>query len=358
VQESIEKLAKKQVKVTCEVIPNKISYEYMFINDREVLVQFIEVEMNVEYQNNGYQFIAKIEHHGKRNIVCKVVNEDIPLKYYSVDSICEHCNKIRKRNETYLVKNLKDGSYKQVGKSCLESYTSLDIESIVMIMNLYTISNKPREDYCEDSFYNELCGSMSHDSYNLDIDYIKQVMFGEVLSNGYDKENTKKRISDKLCDRVKVDYRKEIESIDRFASELEYKTRNEYLINCINAWFSQSSKHMNLLASFIAYYLKELESIKQNQDTKYVGSVGDRIEVYVASARVLFTNYGFRVAYNTYTNDTYVYKILDKEGNCFVWETSQEVKENQTIRATIKAHKEYKGEKQTIITRGKMICKD
>lgn len=68
----------------------------------------------------------------------------------------------------------------------------------------------------------------------------------------------------------------------------------------------------------------------------------------------------------------HVYTLADSEGNCFVWKTAKlieqeteledgeivstcaEVGDKVTMRATVKEHSEYRGVKQTVITRPKV----
>ena len=49
---------------------------------------------------------------------------------------------------------------------------------------------------------------------------------------------------------------------------------------------------------------------------------------------------------------TYIYKIVDIDGNIYTWKTSGGIAEETTeIVGTVKAHNEYRGTKQTELTR-------
>ena len=51
---------------------------------------------------------------------------------------------------------------------------------------------------------------------------------------------------------------------------------------------------------------------------------------------------------------TKLYKITDEAGNIFTWKTSSWVEDGiKTIKGTVKAHNDYKGTKQTELTRCK-----
>ena len=103
--------------------------------------------------------------------------------------------------------------------------------------------------------------------------------------------------------------------------------------------------------------------------SKHVGNIGDKINmdvIYIGSA-------WFEVpSFNGFGMDTkFVHTFADENGNKFVWKTSNSVgrwvgdadeqywetfQEGETVhlRGTIKAHDEYKDEKQTILTRCKL----
>lgn len=79
---------------------------------------------------------------------------------------------------------------------------------------------------------------------------------------------------------------------------------------------------------------------------KFVGNIGDRIEIEVVVERTipLETDYGHST----------MHFLRDTDGNLFVWTTTAKnwaVGSAHHIRGTIKAHRKYKGENQTILTR-------
>lgn len=100
--------------------------------------------------------------------------------------------------------------------------------------------------------------------------------------------------------------------------------------------------------------------------SQYVGNVGDKLNIevtYVGSAH-------FKVkSFSGYGEDTmYVHNFKDADGNKLIWKTSRSLGvwldngdwvhwENGqacTLKGAIKEHKEYKDEKQTVLTRCKV----
>lgn len=86
--------------------------------------------------------------------------------------------------------------------------------------------------------------------------------------------------------------------------------------------------------------------------SKHIGQPKDKIEVEVTLSKVtgFSSNYG-------YTN---IYIFEDADKNILTWTTSKDMEnweegQQLTIKATIKAHEEYRGEKQTSILRVKQI---
>lgn len=88
--------------------------------------------------------------------------------------------------------------------------------------------------------------------------------------------------------------------------------------------------------------------------SEFVGEIGDKVEM-----RLTFTAYYTFETHYTYNGEvSYIYKFADENGNTIVWKTGKpmELKEGTeyTVKGTIKAHSEYKGDKQTVLTRCKI----
>lgn len=107
--------------------------------------------------------------------------------------------------------------------------------------------------------------------------------------------------------------------------------------------------------SEVAEYIREQKAYHAPKtDSEYVGEVGDKVE-WTLTFKDYFT---FETHY-TYTGEiNFIYKFADKDGNTIVWKTGKalEMEEGKeyTVKGTIKAHNEYKGDKQTVLTRCKI----
>ena len=95
--------------------------------------------------------------------------------------------------------------------------------------------------------------------------------------------------------------------------------------------------------------------------SQHVGSVGDRIDLDVTCDRMgSFEQRSFR---GFGTDTVYVYTFRDQAGNAIVWKTQSYLGDFSSdkkahLTATVKEHDEYRDERQTIVTRAKVLFPD
>jgi hypothetical protein len=131
------------------------------------------------------------------------------------------------------------------------------------------------------------------------------------------------------------------------ACSLEYTTyRNLGILTSLFPTFNRD----------IEYQAEKAEQEKQRalkqaseQKSMHIGTVGERIEINVKSFECVTsweTQYGY----------TRIYKIVDVQGNVYTWKTSNFIDDENIIKVkgTVKSHNEYRGIKQTEITRCKI----
>lgn len=101
-------------------------------------------------------------------------------------------------------------------------------------------------------------------------------------------------------------------------------------------------------------WLKEDHLVKQAVEaliyddgtSEHVGSIGERLELNLVVQRAISLD-------NSYGHST-MHLMRDEDGNLFVWTTASKCwaeGSEHHIRGTVKDHRLYKGEKQTILTR-------
>lgn len=71
----------------------------------------------------GWTFAATVQHSHQLPIVRKAGEFEIPQRYYTVDAtLCEQCGVRRDRVDTYIVKNVDNEEFKIVGSNCLKDF--------------------------------------------------------------------------------------------------------------------------------------------------------------------------------------------------------------------------------------------
>lgn len=126
-------------------------------------------------------------------------------------------------------------------------------------------------------------------------------------------------------------------SIDQIAE----KDENTYVWELFEDWH-------------ILQTIKELKDAHAPKtDSEYVGEVGKKVELNAEYVKC----YMFETHY-TYSGElNFIYKFVTN-GNTLTWKTGKnlDLEEGATysIKGTIKEHKEYKGDKQTVLTRCKI----
>ena len=358
------------------------------------------VEVDGVYVINGWQFVGTVEFTENGNIIRLADSSfegKIPVKYLHTPKICEHCGKIRNRKDTYLIYNVDSGEFKQVGSTCLLDYTKgLDANECASIMACLDKVAELNDFDCDDeSFFGN---GFDSTSFGFDRKDVLPLVYAYVSKYGYERmfegkgtaqdvricvlgdwnylgEEMAKFYSDRYNSLV-MPSEDDMKAIDDYAKE-HLEDVNNYMRNASLSWLKGIIEYRDfgLISSFVATYQKEmnknrLQALQNvNGANTHVANVGDRITIKVASLRCLWSN-TIEIAWHTYVS-TFLYEIKDEEGHTFIWKSSNnlEIKHQQEyeymdnefihvkpteIVATVKEHSEYKGTKQTVLTRGKV----
>lgn len=372
-EKKLARIAKKCEKYGCAFTYEKVGEEMKTITTEEgekVTSKFIVVEVEGTAVVNNWKFIGSVEHTEAGNIIEKVVSDiEVPERYYTTAPICEHCNSKRTRKNTYIVMNTETGEFKQVGKSCLKDFTcGLSAEMAAQYIELLETMTE---------FEAPMPGC--HITHYLETRTVLQYCAETIRHLGYVKADLEKRgdsTKDKVRDFLFVDtmvYGKleakaemlkigfdadSAEAIELTDKALEWlatqEESNNYMHNLKTACAIDyvTIDKIGLLASLFPTYNRELEyqkakaeEAKVNASSQFVGEVGQKVEFKIASAKVV-------AGWSTQFGYTSIYKIVDEEGNIYTWKTTGGIPEEVTvIKGTVKAHNEYRGIKQTELTR-------
>jgi len=358
----IDKLAKRAEKLglqgpeveECGSEVVKIANDIGFDNYVEMVT--INIDFGEEIIIKGWQFLCAIEHLPQGNIVKGYANVD--TKWRTAEPNCEHCNTNRQRNNTYVLVNEK-GKVIQVGSTCLKDFTGhKDAEAIAeYAAHLHEfIGSEVEEEYDPDKSYS---------SHLLKIkDYLSYVAMS-ARNNGYVSRRKSEELglavistADdamlEMCSKSKNKPTEEdcllADKVVDFVKNLDAKNDFEHNLTVIFSTPYMNDRHAGYVAGAMGAYIRNLEMKTKNAGSEYVGEVKER-KVFTLTVKAVKPIDGF---YGV----TYLYKFADENGNTFVWFSSKEqgfeIDSTYTVKATIKEHKEYNGEKQTYITRGKV----
>lgn len=379
---NMERLEKKltRIKNKCEKYGIEFAYnkvgEIIKETDTEgEFIKYIEIEVDGTAVINGWRFIATIEHKSGVNVVRQYDNSvDIPSKFYTSPATCEHCNSARNRKDTYLVLNEESGEIKQVGKSCLLDYTSgLSAQNVAAFMEGFEL-----EDYFEPMgpSFRHFLEVREYLPYAIETTRI----FGFVPSSSV--FSTKNQIEE--CRRIyKGDVRKHdeetlkmmeigkfnpdseevaamVEDIILWAKSVDRENCSNYMLN-VNAIFQSDYaeyRDKGFLASVPNSYNNYVESQQKKQEEEkkraainntFIGKIGDKVSLKVKECKAV-------TSYSTQFGVTIIYRFLAEDDNVIIWKTSVgfETENVKEVSGRVKAHNEYNGEKQTVLTRCKV----
>lgn len=341
-------------------------------NGNEYTARFILVEAEGTAVMNNWEFVASVEHTKNGNIFTGVQGIEVPERYYTGNPVCEHCNSNRYRKYTYIVRNKETGEFKQVGKSCLKDFThGMSAEVVTRYTSLFDtlIEGEAPDPGCHAEHY------LLKEEY---LAYVAETIrnFGYIRVN--DGRSTASRAMDyyqaargiaptkqyleQLQDEMEsVNFDIEsTETVQMVKDAIEWvKCQNEdsnYIHNLKTACSLEyvTYKNFGLLASLFPAYNRDLKKVAKRKaifdaesGSEYVGEVKDRITIKVRSVKCVTsweTDYGI----------TRIYKIIGEDGNVYTWKTGKFIGEevsNMLITGTVKAHTEFRGIKQTELTR-------
>ncbi len=318
------------------------------------------IEINIDsdiIRKDGYTVIAQIEAIDNGQNIVKMLDDSKPEQaWYTAKLFCEHCGTARVKRFAYIVKD-EAGSFKMVGKTCLKDYCGIDPKLIAM--------NQEIGDLIENEYGIDDYDFGSHGEYAFDVlkavaianDIVKQ--FGYVKS--CEDNSTKTQLMIEVGKTEPSEESKKLaEEMKDYYSRIDYRDLTDFQCNIKNLLQSGYTRIRNL--GYIAYapvdYLRMKEQQEREQlrneakgNSEYVGNVGDKLTVDVKESKLI-------TSWQTVYGMTFLYKFLTADNNVLVWKASKSYEgEPKRITGTVKDHKEYDGEKQTILTRCKITEK-
>lgn len=373
VQHKIQKLNRRAVKLGLQPLELRVlGEEYQKHPEREgFLLKYLFVELVGEAPKvAGWEFVAAIDHLEAGNIVRVLVDEQLPAHYRTALPTCEHCNRKRSRQSTFALRN-ELGEWKQVGRTCLKDFLGHD--ATLAIIKAGFLSSAMEAMGGGDP-------SGRHPLTHVELQrYLSAVaaairQYGWVASGRQDVvENMRMPTCQRALNGLLRSNRDEVlvieeqdESLARVALQtvtqhLAGKTalgNYEHNIQVIASSPTLALKSKGYAASILPFYHRLTATAKPKADvpvSNYIGDVGKRSEFKLKLERVVTlpaTGFG----------PSYLLRFVDTAGNAAVWFTgaarnNYEEGQEYTLAATVKKQEEFRGVKQTTLTRCKEVTK-
>jgi hypothetical protein len=323
---------------------------------------------------NGWQFAATLVHDENGNTIRRTVNFDDAIDlaaYRTADpSNCDHCGLDRRRTDTFVVYNADEEKTMQVGRQCLKDFLGYNdpmavarhLERIQEFMN--KIESDEENEYTQrgpalegtEFFLSHVAcmirefGWVSKSNARWDEQPTAAAAFYNIMD--YGKTNKYGApIFKTITDEDKATAKAALaHGREKFSKDSDNEFEYNMAVNLAGDYFNERNK------GFVAYavqaYLKDtqeqIEREKSNETpSEWVGTIGER-QVFngltVTAVTAIESNFGF--------SDLHMF--VDADGNKFKWFSSSKVLkvgETYNLKATVKKHDEYKGQKSTLITR-------
>lgn len=394
-EERFAKLVKRAIKIGCEpptytVVGESIMVIEVVIGEEEDQwgrVKEVRGEKpipctHIVFQTSevivaGYEFLATLEHGDEGNILHVRAGAEgvVPKAYREAKPWCDHCKTLRRRNDTFVVRKVDDGTCLQVGRNCLADFLGKDASRYAAMAELYFEldelaeaseegggdgwgSGGPQYDYLDRylSFVAEVISLIGWKSRSVAKEFGGTATANEAYRHLHPtKEDIRdnnllfRTPSEKSVQMAKdaIAWCQEISDAEVDASDYLYNIRT------ISKREVVSGRQLGYAASIVSGYQRHLGKLIQKKRfadqaliSKYVGEVGDRSVFNLLIEKVITSESDF--------GTSFIHLMSDKDGNRFVWFSSSHKLEENTdvvLKGTVKKHDERNGVKQTILSR-------
>ena len=382
-QKKLTTIRNKCAKYGCSFSFKEIGEEVREVetdDNKKKIARFVIIDAEGTAQLNGWEFIASVEHTEKGNIFHSASQVEIPSRYYDCAPYCEHCQTSRYRKHAYIVRNTESGEFKQVGRGCLRDFTcGLSAEAVAQYL----------------SWFEELATFESVEGCGFVPNYLptEEILrycaetvrkFG-YIKRGSDQEPTASKVMGFYdAKHGHINYAPTLRAIEDEMWKVNFDPDSSEAVEeakAVREWIAQqddsntyfhnlkvacaldhtSYKNLGLICSVFPAHFKALETEAARKEreqkareaaeiSKHVGNIGERISFSAKDVRCL-------TSWEGQFGTTYVYKLIDVDGNEFTWKTSKYIEPGPNtikVTGTVKEHSSFRGVNQTELTRCKI----
>lgn len=353
----------------------------------------------------GWTFLATLQHLDGENIVraipgcvvhddCRSLPElakaciggDLPTVYRERGPVCDHCNLARKRHDTYVLRH-DSGKYAQVGSTCIADFLGSDeAEKIAMKAELAALAGAVALSGEAGEGRSGASSETGLGSYLAIVSFCVR-RFGWT-SRTAARENSRLQATADVAltllysadARESHGYVSETADTDRAEASTAWAealtdedlaaSSGDYLHNlrAVARTGLVSHRTAGIAASMVTAYDRAMGRIAQQAERAarpksdtYVGTLDTRIAFGPGKVTKKIVKLSDETVRLDYVN-AYVFKFLTNEGACLVvWKNSvdndltmADVGKRYAVVGTVKKHEDYRGEKQTTLSRPKV----
>lgn len=330
----------------------------------------------------SYEFLAKIEHSDAGNILDLMPGRTVGTRFRSTKSMCEHCHTDRRRNETFVLRNVDTGAEVQVGRTCLKDF--LGYCNPAEIAQRFAFF-KAIQDESEESWGGRGWGD------TVPVDEAIALTFAAIRLWGWSSKGAAQVTGNRAtADNVRLvinppfnlykDYNRELLQLQK-ELKAEFRDPADWLeaVKVLD-WLAQGGagdgdygynlkticargvvegKRMGLVCSAVQAYERAMErQVKLAADreaakeSSWVGSEGERLK------GLTVTQQSARAVGGNAFGELVLVKFVDDHGNVFTWFTGSgsghQNNDRLVLTGTVKRHTEYQGAKETQLSRCKL----
>lgn len=341
----------------------------------KVRVQYTDLLVTGEAPRYGeHEFLARIELLENGNLLfVRPGVTDLAPSFRNSTGFCDHCRSARRRKEVYVVRDLASGQQLQVGRTCLRDFMGIDDPNAIA------------QRFAFWSEAGQLSESFGRHTWSVETDEVLALAASAIKLFGWcsqrqaqdsDALPTSRYVSialDPMPDKaVRALKRQIVDACGDAEHETARKVREwaqalpengsdfDHNLRTLLAKDELTQpRAFGIVVAAVACYHRAMEhELRLTAErakvagSEHVGNKGDRLkglQVTIQEQRVIGeSQWGDRV----------LVKFIDEAGNLLVWftgaGTGRETGERVRLSGTVKAHDEFNGVQQTVLTRCKL----
>lgn len=348
---------------------NEVTQIDVDLRPRKIRVPMTDILVEGDAPKIGeYTFIARVELHEGGNLIDSIPGETVSPIYWHSPNHCDHCNQNRRRKHTFICRD-KSGQEIQVGKSCLRDFTGIDSPEHVLAKFEFL---KKLSNYTErqgDFFFHSIESILSiactavrlhgWKSRNSGANLTTATMVSMVICFSLSELNDEnKMIVNNLLSQNTLEDQAKAAQILQWVRSLNPSSDYEHNLHTIcQADYCEDAKRIGLIASAVASYMRANSELlfpakPAAPETSHLGTEGERLRgLTVTFKQEKYLGEGMY-------GPSFLQKFTGPNGEELAWFTSKHFEiapgAKLIIDGTVKKHSEYKGAKQTQLTRCKI----